>query len=359
VIPFFKDFQRSGSSLQVYLNGFSDSQDKAIQGLTQLVRERARTLKQIDNKTGYINTKLAKMGGYLSEVKHYLIINFAFFLQRGLSASEVGAIVLHELGHAFDGMEEHYRLQTTNRAILDILVDVHGNKPDKALYKYKHTFTAKEYTAAQLSNSKDRQDFCGELAMRFFKEAQSQLQSSKYDETNFENMADTFATRFGRGKELSAALAKLQGVAIDNNGAIRVILVSLDILSLTALFLLIPVYGFILYTVVMSYLLRVSSTTMTYDGFADRLQRIRNTVVNGIKDQSLPADLVSEALEQIEFIERMSRAGAEYKPLMAELGDFLYTDARRDRYYIDLQQSIERQLNNRLFVQAARFRVNS
>lgn len=358
IIPFFKDFQRSSSSLQVFPSLFVGSvQSNALQRLTILVKDREKTLKKIDNKTGFINTKLAKMGGYMSQVSHYLILDFKFFKEHGVTPAEVTAIVLHELGHAFDGMEEHHRLQTTNRAIMDILVDVHDNKMDKALYKYKNTFTEKEYMDAQLSSSKDRQDFCGVLAMTFLKQTESQLQSSKYDETNFENMADTFATRFGRGKDLASALAKLHGVKIEDNGGIRVVMATLEILSLAAVFLLVPIYGFVLYTIIMSYLLRVSGSPMVYDDFAGRLQRIRNTVVNGIKGKGLPDEMLKDALEQIEFIEKMSMAGREYKSLMSDLGDLMYSDARKDRYYVDLQQSIERQLNNRLFVQAARVRV--
>ena len=269
------------------------------------------------------------------------------------------AIILHELGHAFDVMEEHYGLQSTNRAVMDILADVYDNNTDKALYKYKNTFTEKEYKDAQLSSSKDRQDFCGKLALSYVGAVQSQLQSAKYDETNFENMADTFATRFGRGKELSSALAKLHGVTLNGGNDIRAVLLTLEVLSLATLFLLVPVYGFILYGVIMSYLFRVSASPMVYDEFPERLGRIRNTIVNGIKKKGLPEKVVIDALDQITFIEKMAQAGKQYKPLTSHLGDWLYSDSRKDLYYINLQQSIEKHLNNRLFVQAARIRVSA
>lgn len=355
IIPFFKDYEKSSSDLL----GVSASLQAAKPGdllarIKVIVKDREATLKKIDNKTGFINTKLAKMGGYMSEVSHYLIIDFGLFKRMGLTPQELTAVILHELGHAFDGMEEHYRIHTTNRAITDILSDLNNNKPDTALYKFRKTATKQEYDQAQLSTSKDRQDFCGKLAMKFLKSAKSQFENSKYDETNFENMADTFATRFGRGQELASALGKLHGVRIDqNNAAIRVTLVTLEVLAIASLFLVVPVYGAIVYTVTMSYLLRVSNSRMVYDDFYNRLQRLKGTIINGIKDKGLPDELVKSALAQLEFIEKMSQAGREYKSLISDLGDLMYSDARADTYHVNLQRDIERYLNNHLFVQAA------
>lgn len=360
IIPFFKDYQSHSHFQEFYdqLNGFKGV--KAVERFKEIIKEREKSVKLINNKTGYINTKLAKMGGYLSEVRHHLIINFKLFKREGFTPQELTAIILHEIGHAFDGMEEHYRLESTNRAIFDILVDLNGNKPDKALYKYKNFFSAKEYQDAQLSSSKDRQDFCGELAVKYTGEVKSQLQNNKYDETNFENMADTFATRFGRGKDLVSGLNKLyknNNNFVNNTRAIRVTMLSLDVLGMACIFLLVPIYGFILYTVVMAYFLRISSSRLTYDAPIDRMNRIRNTIVNGLKNKNLPPELVKDLLEQIQFIEKMTNASFEYRDLLEDAGNWIFPDARKDSYYIDLQQAIEKQLNNKLFIQAAQLSV--
>lgn len=363
IIPFFKDYERSNVQVQEFIDSMHMAGGvRAVKAIEAIVQERRATAKRIHSKTGFVNTKLARVGGYMSEVRHYLILNFEVLKSIGITASEAVAITLHEIGHAFDGLEEHYRTQTTNRAILDILNDLNNNSPDKALYRYRHTFTGKEYVQAQLSSSRDRQDFCADLARRYMGETKSQLQSAKYDETNFENMADSFATRFGMGKELASGIGKLytlNGAYMKNNAAMRCLASALDTMALVAVFLLIPVYGFIVYTVVMSYLLRVSNSDMTYDGPIERVQRIRNTIVNGLKNKDLPKDFIRDALDQIEFIETMASQSVVYKSMLSELGDLMYSDARKDAYYIDLQQTIESQLNNRLFIQSAQLRTIS
>lgn len=365
IIPFFKDYERSNS----YFQGVADSMHETsslgvVKSIRSIMKERRETAKKIHNKTGYVNTKLARVGGYMSEVRHYLIIDFKRLKEDvGITPSEMVAIILHEIGHAFDGLEEHYRVQTTNRAIFDVLSDINGNKPDKVLYKYKHSFSVKEYKDSQLSTSKERQDFCGELAKRYVESVQSQLQNAKYDETNFENMADSFAARFGMGEYLASGLRRLyaySGVLVENTMSLRVINVTLDVLVNATVFLLIPVYGFIFYIAVMSYLMRISGSTMTYDEVIDRVMRVKNTIVHALlKRLDIPKDVVVDALEQIEYIERMAKETMVYKSLLSELGDILYSDARADRYYIDLQQTIESQLNNRLFIQSAKLRTSS
>lgn len=363
IIPFFRDRQVSNSSLQGFMDLFTSEEIASVnQTLKNLMKERQKTLRKIHNKTGFVNTKLAKVGGYLSEVRHFLIIDFVKFKRAKFTAEELCAIVLHELGHAFDGLEEHYRTDTTNRAILDILVDLHHNKTDKAIYRYRNTFTRHEYDRAQLSNNQERQDFCGELAKHITTQVDSQLQNGKYDQTNFENMADTFAARFGMAEHLSSALLKLykgSGRVQDNSATIRATMVTVDLLTMACVFLLLPVYGFIIYTVMVSYLLRISASQMTYDEPLIRLRRIRNTMVNAIKDERMSGEVVKDVLAQIEFIEAALANNSQYKSLLEDVGDWLYSDAREDRHYIDLQQMIENQLNNRLYIQSAQLRLES
>ena len=361
VIPFFRDRQTADTQLQRFMEMFSAEEvNSANRTIRAIVRERQKSLRKIHNRTGFVNTKLAKVGGYLSEVRHYLILDFLFFKNKGITARELSAIVLHEIGHAFDGMEEHYRTSTTNRAILDVLVDLHQNKTDKALYRYHNEFTRQQYERSEISSDKERQDFCGELARQLVGDVQSQLGNKKYDETNFENMADSFSTRFGMGECLTSALVKLgrEGMQLfQANGVLLALMHGLDLLALACVFLVFPVYGFVLYTVVVAYLLRISASQMTYDAPLERLGRIRLTLVHAIKDQRLPKELTVDVLSQIDFIDKAMRTNQEYRPFLGRVGDWLFNDARDDRYYIDLQQQIERQLNNRLFVQAAQLRT--
>lgn len=83
------------------------------------------------------------VGGYLADVKHILIINFFKLKMDGLSSEEVAAVITHEIGHAFDGLSAHYKMHTTNSAIMDTLNQLNENKTEKAFYTFKRHFTGK------------------------------------------------------------------------------------------------------------------------------------------------------------------------------------------------------------------------
>lgn len=361
IIPFFGDYYRHDMKQQGFMDLFHFNGLTIIDTIEKILKDRKSTLSKIHNKKGFINTKLARVGGYLSEVKHYIIIDFKWAMDIGLTASELAAINLHELGHAFDGMEEHYRLETTNRAILDILVDLHENKPDSASYKFKKTFSKSEFNSSHLDSEKERHDFCGELARQYIGEVKSQMPSAKYDETNFENMADSFATRFGMGKHLVSGLDKLMrrsGQTVDNTVVNRVIYYTIDVMMIAAMFLIVPTYGAIVFTVAMMYICNTSNEQLTYDKPIERYTRIRNTIVNSLKKIDLPKDVLKDLLEQLEYIDAVIRNSVALTPSFTLAGDAVFLEARRDKYYIDLQRTIEDSLNNSLFVKSAQLRAS-
>lgn len=361
VIPFFGDYYRHDVKQQGFLDLFKFNGLGMVESIEKIVKDRKATLKKIHGKTGFVNTKLARVGGYLAEVRHYLIVDFKWLQETGITSKEAVAIILHEIGHAFDGLEEHYRLETTNRAILDILTDLNDNKPDAAIYRFKKTFNRADFENAQLSGEKERQDFCGELAREYIGTVQSQLQSGKYDSTNFENMADAFATRFGMGKYLVSALHKLMsthGYVREDSLTTRVIYYTIDVMFIMAMFLVFPTYGVIVYLVCIAYLTNTSNADMTYDEPIERYQRIRNTVVNALKKVDLPKDIVKDLLEQLDYIETTIKNSVHLKGVATVVGDIVFSDARRDKYYIDLQRRIEDSLNNSLFVKSAQLRTS-
>lgn len=366
VIPFFGDYFRNAKEMNKFQAGelstlFSFSH-KAVQEYQQLEKHRKAQLKKLDGRTGYIDTKTAKVGGYLSEIEHYLIIDFVLLKEFGLSVEETVAVMLHELGHAFDGLEEHNRLESTNRSIYDILTELNGKDYEKASYLFKNKFTKEEFKDSMLKDDKQRHDFCGKLAKAYLGEVRSQIYNSKYNETNYENMSDTFATRFGMGKELVSALVKLiasHGGVLPNNKLIYVAAASLDLLGAAATFLIFPVWGALVFWGIMLMLYNSDSVDMTYDFPMDRFNRVRNTIIGALKKLDMPKEVVQEFLTQYDYITQILESYMAPKGLSYELADVLLPHAREARYYSDLQKSLENSLNNELFVKSAQLKVLS
>lgn len=362
IVPFFGDYMRGVGTTNFYKSFSSNvKMGDLIRKIESIEKAKIKTLKKSHGKKGYVDLKHARVGGYLSTLRHYLILDFKWMYDAGITEEELAGIMLHEYGHAFDGMEEHYRLEKTNRAILDILLELRDNQEEKALYHFRNTFTESEFKAAQLSTSKERQDFCSELALQYLNTIDSQYLDGKYDETNFENMADSFATRFGVGKHMVSGLQKLHlngGQVLPRNFFGYAVTSVLYTLSAAVVLLIVPPYGLLGFMALSTLLFGKRNADMTYDLPMDRYTRIKNTIVNALKNTSLPVDVTKDLLEQIEFIDQVI---CEYMQAPQSLFDVFANWAlpanRRTQNYIDLQQSFERNMNNPLFVKSAQLRV--
>lgn len=358
IIPFFSDYFRNVNEPDGIV--FGVKLKKAIAEFENIHKEREKMLKAIHNRKGFVNTKLAKVGGYLSDVRHTLIIDFFSLCNYRLTSGEVTAVILHELGHAFNGLEDHNKLETTNRAILDVLNDIYDKKVEHVDYVFKNKATQKEFENASMSNSKVQMDFCSEVANEYLGVVKTQMMNGKYDETNFENMADSFATRFGRGRDLVTGLDKIYratGQVLPNSKGLYLAILTIESLLLAGLFLTVPVLGAMVFTIYMVGFFTAGSDTMTYDFPIDRYNRVRNTLINGMKRLDLPKDVLKDLLEQYDVVSDLMEKGMAIRPSTEVLARLLRPSVRNQAYHIDLQQKIENSLNNQLFVNTARLRA--
>ena len=355
IIPFFGDYMRGHRISDFYQTfGTGVRFGDILKKVEEIDKAKIASMKKAHNQTGYVDLKHARVGGYLAQLRHYVLLDFVWMYRNDITAAELAAITTHELGHAFDGLEEHYRLQTTNRAIFDILVDLREGREDKALYRFRNKFTEAQFKHAQLSTSAERQDFCSELALRYLDTIQSQYLDDKYDETNFENMADSFATRFGMGKDIVSGLHKLHlrgGAVLPRNGFGYSVVAFVQVLTVAVLLLVYPPFGAIAYAGLAVFFMGKRNANMTYDLPIDRYQRIKNTIVNAIKDTRLPVEVTKDLLEQIGYINVLIEGFMNHDFDMGDAFANLIVPTNRNAvYYVNLQQMLERNLNNPLYL---------
>jgi len=365
IIPFLSDYllgikNRDKDTIK---NVNMTGANKLYEYINKIQVEANKTFDEIDNKTGYVDLKNARVGGYLSEVKHYLIINYFKLKNYGILPEELTAIILHDIGHAFNGLETHHRLTTTNSTITDILNEINNNKIDKAYYIFKTKFKEKELEDAALGKDDNIKDFYSKLASSYIKKLDSHILNSKYNETNYENLSDSFATRFNVGKDLVSGLNKMNikyWKAIYNNKFFYSILIFLDLLLSLSIISAHGLVGGIIGILILSLLFGVviSSSNMTYDFPIERYNRIKNGIINNLKNRDLPNELVIELLEHIEAIDNFIKRTDYFKPIYSIIGEYINPIAFNNNYYTKLQQNIENTLNNILFVKSAKLSVS-
>ena len=364
IIPFLSDYLTEATALKnisASTLGNLFGSTNIFKHIKSLDKEKEDYFKRIHNRKGFVDLKNARVGGYLADVKNYLIINFFILKKEGITTEELCAIILHELGHAFVGLETHHRLSTTNSTIAEVLNDINNNKVDKAYYTFKKKFDIKDIENASLGNNNEVVDFYGKIANTYLGELNSQLINNKYDETNYENLADGFASRFNVNRELVSGLNKIHlnyGSTLENN---RMIYSTLFIIDLTLHLMLLALTG-VIGVVLCSYLMLAiygnRNNTMTYDFPIERYNRIKNSIINNLKNKHLPKVLVKDLLEQYYFIDEVINKSMYFKGVLPRIADFIIPENRNNQYYIALQQTIENNLSSVLFLKSAEVSIS-
>lgn len=363
VIPFLSDYLTEAVSL----NNLGPETIGNLFGVvniykhvSQLEKEREAYFKRIHNRRGYVDRKLARVGGYLADVKNYLIVDFFFLKKHDITPEEASAIVLHEIGHAFTGLETHHRMSTSNSTVMDIIEDINGGRKDKAFYRFKRYFDKNDLDNSSLGNDDEITDFYGKLANKYIEELNTQMGNYKYDQTNFENLADSFATRFGMGKPLVSGLHKLHtnyGTVQSNSNLLYATLFLIDITLLALMLVLTGAIGVALCALIIFCIYNQSNSHMTYDFPIERYNRIKNSVVNHLKNQHLPKEFTRDLIKQYTFIDDVIKNSMYFKDVLSRISDWIVFNNRENNYHIQVQQNIENNLNSVLFVKSAQIRT--
>lgn len=362
IIPFSSDYLAGVSTASEFVNSHFEKMFGAtniFRHVKGIEKERQDYYKRIHNRTGYFNRKHAKVGGYLADVRHYLIINFFSLKDYKLTPKEVAGVVMHEIGHALSGLVGHYKLMTNNSAITEVLNELNKNNTEKALYVFKRHFGAEDIVAADLSSDSPIVDFYPLLAKQYLGTLESQMLNGKYDQTNFENLADTFATKFNLGKELVTGLQKIHlehGSVIEDSRIRYFISYAVQAISIAFCMVMFGVFGLAFFTIVILFFSGTAKTNMTYDIPVDRYNRIRNTIIANLSNPNLPKEFAKDLLVQIEAIDTIIKKTDNIPSVSDLVADLILPSNREAKHYIEVQQTIENNLNTILFVKSAQLR---
>lgn len=363
VIPFSSDYMLSAKDM----NQFNSSYFSELFGSTSIFthlkkieKEKETIYKRIHNRKGFVDFKGARVGGYLADVRHFLVINFFTLKDEGLNESETAAVICHEIGHIFDGLTTHYKMATSNSAIMDTVNQLNENKTEKAYYTFKRNFGPEDLEEAKLDKDSKITDFYGPLVIRYMKELGNTIHNSKYDKTNYEAMADSFAVRLGFGEHLLTGLDKVyarHGISPYQSKQYFYIAHMVEVMSVVFLLTCLGVIGLALVVTVFSFFAGTHKRDFTYDVPYDRFNRIRNGVISNLKDKHLPLEYTEELLKQMVFIDSVMNNSNNFKSISNIIADYIKPKSKETAAYIEIQQTIENSLNNNLFHSSAKIRV--
>ena len=348
-------------------------------------------LKESRGESGYVDLKNAKVGGLFSKYESYLYLNFYIAVARWkLTAPEITAIILHELGHIFHTHEYSDRLETTNQVLANITKELLTEKKEKNLnYVFRELQTIKkDITENEVDTilNGNRTIAGYYLFKTVVGSIRSQSSSALYDRTSSEQLADNFASRFGYGRPLISGLEKYsKECPLEKSkhyelftSVLTMVTASMAVffrLKAFAVFypvlkrflpVMVPVlivvlfYDFAVHAGSALYQTLTSGETTkdyTYDDLKIRYQRIRNDYVGRLKQLDLPNDELKAVLKDIAFMDTIIKETHQYRTVYDLLANLIFSKDRQAVKAVKEEQLLEELANNDLFLQSAHFKT--
>ncbi len=335
------------------------------------LRDQNKLLKKMEGKKGTVNLEKAVLSGIYSEYEHPFYADF-YSMRKiyGLTVPEIVGVMLHELGHAFYACYYADRTDRTNQVLASISRHILNKEDGDIEYVYREL---EKITPSGAREAADKLVNGSRVVagMTFFKvtigAVRSQLDDDHYSNTSFEQRADNFSARFGYGKPLVLALDKLSKGSAEKSPVTRtfvhlattlttVILIAALMTTLMGpsllAFVLCSFYNLIFFSV-----FREDMEDYTYDKLKFRYLRIRQDMVDQLKNTKLSKAKTAELIEMVYAVDLSLKETADVKTLPKYISNFVFSGARKTAGSIDEQQVLEALASNDLFLKSAELRV--
>ncbi len=381
--------QNPAAIIPFHLNENAILLDDYFKG-TGFLKEQEFLKNKSKTKSGWVDENKIKVGGIFSEYINTVFMNFNMLyemLKRNVRRTV--AVFLHEIGHGFYACAYTNRMDETNQIISAAMrkgAEAKENKVEVLYKEFKDKGMEIRKETLQGLTSKDPIAL-GKTAFDLTNEVvYSQMTSSKYNETSFEQLADNFAARLGYGKELVEALENLTPFGVRFNYLFMMYVSAMNswnivnnilgcifyFLNLTnkdrmfnimEFFQVFKVIRVLLYSVVMlAYMVYTSGEAgkdYTYDDLVKRYNRVRNQMIEMIKKKQLSKAQAHNVIRSIEQIGELIKGCSAYRGPLDFLFNTFNPKDRRAKSSIERQQAIEDLMSNPLFVVALKAKISA
>ena len=324
-----------------------------------------KTKKLIEKYEGYIDLAQGKVSGLFSKFDFQLYLPYTAFAKGLFTGEETAAIILHELGHAFTYYETMTQSLTQN---LVIATAVDGLKsetdPERRLKLVVETGKLLDVKLAdpnELAESRNAAVIQTVLIKEVITKKQSSSKSELFDNRATEFIADQYAVRQGAARPLAMALDKMgrkyHDVEYRNTGlhvTLEAMKTALMVLMSAGLVMTSGPVGASVVLIGLAARLSYAAGVVEHDEPGKRLDRMRNELIQNLKDPSLPKDLKQSLLEDLDFLAVLRKNINDNRTLMSYVWTALTSFRRNQNRQMKFQQDLEKLVNNEIFAQAAK-----
>jgi hypothetical protein len=310
-------------------------------------------------QVGWVDLKHGMVHGIYQKFEVPITVFAGCF--KKMTAEEIAAIILHEVGHAFvyfeylgSAVTRNFAMAAISQAILKS--DTHERKV-VLIKKATQELNLNNIDPELGARVKDINELQVLLVNSEVQRLRSELGSDVYDVKGWEYLADQFAARQGASAHVVSAIDKIHKHYGDGS---RLSTASFIILEIVKLIWFIGIsmasFGFVGALIIMLGVL-VSPITDVYDKPRDRFKRIRQQVVEALKDVTNTQTQNRQLLDDLEAIDETIR----YMEQRLTLFEFIFVNIipkHRKQYNQQLlQKELEQIAMNDLFVASAKLKL--
>jgi hypothetical protein len=314
---------------------------------------------------GLVNITRSWVDGVFADMPCVVHMPVAMFTGTKFSVEELAAIILHELGHLFTYCEYMNRTTATNQVLAGLAksLDASAGVEDRevVLLSAKKALRLNDLDVKELAKSKNKMVVEAVILTSSVRASVHELGSNVYDLNSWEQLSDAFAARHGAARPLITALDRVLRDA--RHSSFRSTPVFLGLEALKLVLLIAPLFmsgsGFAIAVtkdLMIKFgliLIAVDQHDDTYDRPGARIQRVRNDIVQCLKDRTLPKATQQALTEDLVVIDEILQGVNDRRQLLSVLVDAIVPSARRAYSQERLQRELEDLAANDLFLKAA------
>ena len=307
---------------------------------------------------GTVNLGNSTVSGVFSKIECKTYLTIGILRSSFFTSAEIAAILLHELGHVFTAFEFLADTVTTNQA-LNAIAKAVLSTVDHADRVTILARTEKELNVVlkdkdALADARDARTIQTVLISSKIEKTRAALGSGVYDAVSWEFLADQFSTRHGAGRELVTGLDKMYrsyGSPSTLSPMIRHAQSLITLMIFLGLTVAAPPIG-----IALSLLVFAAGSVIiepTYDEDEMRIRRIRNQMVEAVKDNQLDKYQRDKLIEDIRAVDTVLASLKDQRGWLTVFWDVVRPARRKLVNQMNLQHDLERLAANSLFVHSA------
>lgn len=331
------------------------------------VEQHRVTLSQVkkvsDTLRGEIDLQKGRVSGVFANLKSKLRISPDFFTNPKFTEEEIAAITMHEIGHCFTYFEKLLSTVSINMAISTAAAELAQTEDPKIrielVYETSKFLDAPVEDPEKLAEEKSEEAFQAVLIKATIdKHLHSAGNASTYDLRSCEFLADQFATRQGAGRALATGLDKMMRLyghtsTYSTPAYVAVESAKFALTILALVFATPPIAALIGVQILMSLTLGAHEGRI-YDDPNERVSRIKNDLIQTLKNTAIDPELRHQILKDLEVIDAVRDELKDRRTLMNYIW-IACTSKRREQFrQLRFQQELEKMINNEMYVTASK-----